>query len=171
MGIKVNSKSKINQHKYSPMNKEELKKIIDEKIKNKETDFNDIDTSHIIDMTGIFSDKDIVHIDISWWDVSNVESMRAMFSDCRYLQTVGNLDNWNISNVTDMAFMFSGCMNLLNIGDLSKWDVTGKNLKYMFRACKRLRTLSDITEWNCKNPIWEIFELCNARPLPPQKVR
>jgi len=51
-------------------------------------------------------------LNIKDWDVSKIESMRAMFQNCAKLGQTGgqaDLSNWDVSRVTDFSFMFSGC--------------------------------------------------------------
>ena len=53
-GIKINSKSKVNQYNYHPKDINELSDIIDELIKERgnNADLNDIDTSNVTNMYG-----------------------------------------------------------------------------------------------------------------------
>ena len=76
-------KSKISEYKYFPKTKEELKDIIEKRIKEEgnEVDLNDIDVSNIKDMSQLFARKDF-NSDISNWDVSNVTDMQDMFYNC-----------------------------------------------------------------------------------------
>ena len=78
-------KSNKPSYKYFPKTKEELKVIIIQLIKERgnESDFNDIDTSKITDMSELFDDMKEFNGNISNWDVSNVTDMRAMFDDCK----------------------------------------------------------------------------------------
>ena len=66
---------------YFPKDKKELKKILEELIEERgnDGDFNDIDTSKITDMSGLFFGKKLFNGDISQWDVSNVTNMEGMF--------------------------------------------------------------------------------------------
>ena len=50
-----------------------------------QTNLNDIDTSKITDMSNLFkgySNYDLSSLDISKWNVSNVQNMSMMFSGC-----------------------------------------------------------------------------------------
>ena len=169
--LKIGSNSKVNQ-KTKPANEEDLKKIILKKIENKETDFNDIDISGIKDLSHLFEgQKTITEIDISEWDVSNVESMRAMFQDCRYLRTTGDLGNWKIDNCKDMSWMFNGCSCLTNIGDLDNWKIDKEvTLKCAFQGCERLKSIGNILHWRPKESNWDIFSRCPVKPVPIKRV-
>ena len=80
---------------YAPTSWEELRKIIENRYnklgpgtKQKPIDFNDIDVSNIDSFYNKDNDKGIFHttkfeyIDISKWNVSNVEDISVMFSRC-----------------------------------------------------------------------------------------
>ena len=77
--ILINKNSKI-EHMYHPNTKDELTKIIKQKIESEgnECDLNDIDTSNITDMSYLFEYTDF-NGDLSKWNVSNVTDMRGMF--------------------------------------------------------------------------------------------
>ena len=115
--ILINKNSKIT-YNYHPKTKDELKDIINQRIKSEgnECDLNDIDTSNITDMSNLFADSDFDG-DISKWNVSNVKNMNYMFE---YSKFNSDILNWDVSNVRYMKAMFySSKFN----GDISKWDV------------------------------------------------
>src|SRR5574344_1306085 len=107
--IKKSTAKKNNiSYKYFPKTKEELKSIIEKRIKDEgnEVDLNDIDVSKITDMSSLFENTKF-NGDISSWDVSNVTNMRFMFFNCeKFNQDISEFD---VSNVIDMRFMFCGC--------------------------------------------------------------
>lgn len=129
---------------YAPKSFKELKKIIEDRYdklgpgtKKNPIDFNDIDVSNINlfydGSIGIFEKTKFEYIDISNWDVSNVEDMSFMFYKCEKLKFVGDLSNWDVSNAEDMYSMFDNCEKLKSVGDLSDWDVSGvKSMTWMF---------------------------------------
>ena len=114
-------------YKYFPKTKEELRKILEERLKeDKNANLNDIDVSKITEMglnnsyISLFEGLDPHNIDISEWDVSNVTNMSYMFYRCENFNS--DLSNWDVSNVTHMHFMFEYCENFNS--DLSKWNVS-----------------------------------------------
>ena len=111
---KLNIKDIKRQYNYFPKTKDELRQILEERLKeDKNANLNDIDVSKITDMSYLFSDLDPHNIDISEWNVSNVTDMYKMFYDCNSFNS--DLSNWDVSNVTDMYNMFDGCSSLKHI--------------------------------------------------------
>ena len=106
------------EFKITPKSFDELRKIIEDRYdklgtgtKENPIDFNDIDVSNLDSFCndkgkGIFEYTKFKYIDISYWDVLNVYSMRHMFYGCKKLESVGDISKWSVSSVTDMAFMF-----------------------------------------------------------------
>ena len=117
-----------------PKTKEELRKLIENMVKNKNfKELNYIDTSNITDMRRLFEDLDIGDINISNWDVSNVTDMSFMFAGCENFNS--DLSNWDVSNVKNMCGMFMGCKNF-NC-DISHWDVSRvKDMRNAFKNCE-----------------------------------
>lgn len=72
------------QFKYFPQTKEELRNLIEQRIKveGNKVNLNDIDVSAITDMSGLFEILKDFNGNISKWDVSKVTDMIRMFSDC-----------------------------------------------------------------------------------------
>ena len=94
------------EFKITPKSFNELRKIIEDRYdklgpgtKTKPIDFNDIDVSNIDSFycydynLGLFEDLEFEYIDISDWDVSNVENMKYTFQGCTRLRSVGDLLN------------------------------------------------------------------------------
>ena len=145
----------------SPKSFDELRKIIEDRYEKlgpgteqDPIDFNDIDVSNMDSFyssnkdIGIFERTRFKYIDISYWDVSNIESMRYMFLSCVLLESVGDISKWNVSNVRFMPFMFSECKKFNQ--DLSEWDVSKvTDMSYMFYGCKSFN--QDISKWNVSN--------------------
>ena len=161
-------------YEYFPKSTQELVNNIKELLDKGENDLNCINTSAIKDMSNLFNYNYTTiiipdNIDISKWDVSNVESMIGIFFDCKKFNcdlsrwNISNvkkasymfyncekfegkgLEYWDVSNVKDMTCMFFDCNNLKC--DLSNWDVSNvTNMKYMFYNCKNFDC--DLSDWD-----------------------
>ena len=146
-------KNTRSSYNYYPKTKEELRKILGERlIKDKNANLNDIDVSNIIDMgpdsedKGLFEKLDPHNINISEWDVSNVENMKYMFYECTNFNS--DLSNWDVSNVENMRSMFYDCRNFNS--DLSNWNVSNViNMYNMFYGCTKFN--SNLNNWNVDN--------------------
>ena len=159
-----------NNYKYSPINKEQLINNINECIDLGEYNLNVIDVSSIKDMSKLFRSVNLNKIkrgsklDISKWDVSNVEFMNYMFSEIKnYIKPVinyKNIENWDVSNVINMSGMFDCCKDF-NC-DLSNWDVSSlRETEYMFNRCDRFKG-NGLENWNMSN-VWnasQMFMFC-----------
>lgn len=111
-----------------------------------------LDTSINIYMGGAFRLYNLTNVDLSSWDVSNVESMSNMFAACYSLVTVGDLSNWNTSNVNDFSSMFSGCRVLSNNLDCSTWNTSNaNNMENMFNDCREITSFGDLSNWKTSN--------------------
>ena len=101
----IKKNNNLFDYKYFPETKEELKEIIEQRIKEEgnNVDLNDIDTSKITDMSNLFEGT-YFNGDISHWDVSNVINMSCMFS--WYKSFNQDISLWDVSNVTTMDRMF-----------------------------------------------------------------
>ena len=156
---------------------DELRKIIEDRYdklgqgtKQNPIDFNDIDVSNLDSFydknagrfgKGLFENSQFKYIDISYWDVSNIESMRQMFYLCKELKSVGDISKWNVFKVTNMVYMFYECNELEFIGDISKWDVSNViYMTHMFEGFKKFN--QDISNWDISNvrAIMYMFDDC-----------
>ena len=94
------------QLKYFPQTKEELRSLIQQRVKveGNNVNLNDIDVSAITDMSRLFQDISFdssnFNGNISAWDVSNVTNMNSMFYRCKRFN--GDISKWNVSKVTDI---------------------------------------------------------------------
>ncbi len=138
-------------YKYFPETREKLIYYIKMLLDKGKTNFNCIDTSKITDMGRLFSEirdsgYDANNIEISLWNVSNVENFGTMFFNCKNFNC--DISDWNVSNMKRSSNMFYGCTNF-NC-DLSKWNVSNLQVAdHMFLGCENLDC--DLSNWDTKN--------------------
>lgn len=85
-------------------------------------------------------------IDLSKMNVSNVEYMAQLFSNCTAL-TSFDLTGWNVGNVTTMAEMFGGCTSIINIDLSNLLPLSLTTTEYMFYNCTNA-TFIDIRQFD-----------------------
>ena len=92
---------------------------------------------------GIYEIKLLIYI--------NMQNCSYMFYNCQNIISI-NISNFNTSNVTDMQKMFFNCSNLTTLSDISKWNTDNvNNINWMFFNCSKLSDLPDISNWNTNN--------------------
>ena len=95
--------------------------------------------------------RDIIEIDFSQFDSSDVTDMQYMFTNCISLQNI-NLNNLNTDNVENMGYMFYNCRSLtsLNVSNFDTSKVT--TMEVMFAYCISLESL-DLSKFNTQSSI------------------
>ena len=83
---------------------------------------------------------EIIEIDISKFDTSNVSDLSGMFRNCINLKSI-NFGNINTSSIENMQYMFEECSSLTSI-DLSNFDTSKVHyMDNMFGDCTNLTSL------------------------------
>ena len=104
----------------------------------------------------------ILSIDLSNFDLSNVKSMRYMFNKCYKLKKIIGINNVNTNNINDMSGMFQLCENLEYL-DLSNFDTSKvTNMRFMFNECNKLKEIKGLNKLNTSNvcDMNLMFQLC-----------
>ena len=106
--------------------------------------------------------QNLIEIDFSDFDSSQVTSMKSMFWGCPNLEKVhfGNIDT---SSLEEIEKLFQGCNNLISV-DLSSFDTSKiKSLESLFCECYKLTSI-DISNFDTSkvtNMIW-MFHACSS---------
>ena len=92
---------------------------------------------------------ELIEINFTYIDTSNVTTMKNMFTDCTSIKYL-NLNNFNTSQVTDMSYMFNDCKSLTSI-DLSNFNTSNViYMQYMFGEASQLK-FADLSNFDTKN--------------------
>ena len=84
--------------------------------------------------------EDIIKVDLSQFDTSEVTLMNGMFKGCSNLQYI-NFTNINTSLVINMNSMFRDCISLLSL-DLSNFDTSKVvEMSYMSSECSKITSI------------------------------
>ena len=98
--------------------------------------------SSIFRFTGFFQGCQLIYIDLSKFDSSNINNMSYMFSNCNCLREIKLSNKFKTAQVINMSYMFFGCVYLAYV-DLSCFDTSKvTNMSNMFYNCSNLRTLN-----------------------------
>jgi surface protein len=83
----------------------------------------------------------IISIDLSSFDSSEVTNMHYMFGKCKYLEEI-NLKNLNTEKVTDMSYMFHFCgLKKITFPESINTKQV-KDISYMFHNCQELTEIN-----------------------------
>ena len=96
--------------------------------------------NNITNMKEFFEEStNIISLDLSNFNTSNVIDMSFMFTDGNKLKKIQGLNKFNTSKVTNMNSMFDECKELEYL-DLSNFDTSKvTDISEMFCNCKKLR--------------------------------
>ena len=120
----------------------------EQKIRNiLELDLSNFDTSQVTNMNSMFTYmRNLTTLNLSSFDTSKVTNMSAMFRGMFNLTTI-DLSNFDTSKVTDMSYMFYSLSNLTNL-NLSNFDTSQvTNMSSMFTYMYKITTL-DLSSFN-----------------------
>lgn len=96
-----------------------------------------------------YSDN-LSHINISNWEVPQLENCARMFAHCSKLTTVEGLNTWNKTSIIECKYMFFLCKALKNI-NVNGFDVSQvKGAESMFEECDSLKSIN-ISNWDFEN--------------------
>ena len=106
-----------------------------------------MDTSQLREIGDTFAGcTNLISLDLSQWNTTNVTNMSSMFSGCSHLITL-DVSGWDTSAVINMQYMFKDCSSLTTL-DVSGWDTSAcTNMSYVFIDCLNLETL-DLRNWD-----------------------
>lgn len=114
-------------------------------------DFSNFNTSNVIYMNEMFMDSSkLTTIDISNFNTSKVTDMGAMFHNCESFTSI-NILNFDTSNVQHTSHMFYNCNKLTTI-DISNFNTPKLlNVNSMFALCPSLTTIIGLENFNTVN--------------------
>ena len=103
-------------------------------------DFSKFDTSNVENMSGMFRLCTITSLDLSNFDTSSVKDMSGMFYGSGLISL--NLNNFDTSKVTTMSYMFYECKALTELYVDNFNTLLVKDMGHMFQVCNSLKFLN-----------------------------
>ena len=113
-------------------------------------DLSSFNTSDVTNMSYMFYDcSNVQSLDLSSFNTENAISMSCMFYGCSKLNNIF-FSSSRTNKLTDMSYMFYGCSNVQSL-DLSSFNTENVfNMNYMFFDCSNVQSL-DLSSFNTKN--------------------
>ena len=111
---------------------------------NIEIDIGDgVDISKIRNTKYIYNGcEKLREVDVGWLSKTRLDCGNCMFSGCKSLRVIKNIELLDTSEVTDMSNMFSFCSSIQKL-DISKFDFNSViYVENMFMHCSRLESIS-----------------------------
>ena len=119
--------------------------------------------SNIISCSCMFYDlSNIISIDFSQFNTSQVTNMLYMFNGCTSLVSL-DLTNFNTELVKDMHKMFFGCSNLREVKNNFKAPLV-VDISNMFDLCQNLVSI-DLSNFEATSALWMAYMFCNCNSL------
>ena len=119
---------------------------------------------NVTSMEGFFENcSNIISLDLSNFDSSNINNMSFMFTDCNKLKEIKGINKLNTNKVKDMNCMFQECNELESL-DLSNFDTsTVTDMSFMFNQCNKLIEIKGINNFdtNKVTNMGSMFQECN----------
>ena len=92
-----------------------------------------------------FNCENIISLDLSHFDSSEVKTMHKMFYKCFSLEVI-NLENLDTSKVENMQYMFGKCRGLKEITFPRTFKTNNTNdISYMFFDCNKLENINNLS--------------------------
>ena len=105
-----------------------------------------LNTSNVINMRGMFSNTTLANPKVANWDVSKVTNMEAMFNETTSAKP--DVSKWNTSKVTNMGYVFTYA-KLAN-PNVSNWNTSSvKSMISMFADTTVANP--DVSNWDTSN--------------------
>lgn len=160
--LKIRKPIKHNKDKIIVKDKTELRKVILNELDKygEYLDLTHIDVSGVTDMSSLFDYtndkfKTIKSINITGWDVSNVETASSLFEDLYEVEEIIGFGDLQFVKNTSFDNCFSGCHNLSYIENIENLKIypSCKHVSFMFSLCDNIDEL-DLNKWDVSNIKW-----------------
>ena len=153
----------INNEKINIIKDREKRKVDYKFKKNGNYTFEIIFNNKITDLANLFeSCQQIISLDFSDFDTSEITNMKAMFFKCTKLEEIKGLNKFITNKVNNMSSMFAYCEELEYL-DLSNFDFSNvTSVQSIFNRCYKLKEIKGINKLvtNKVNDIDSMFQLC-----------
>lgn len=103
---------------------------------------------------------DLVYIDLSQLDMSEENSLEAMFYCASNISDFTSIKDWDVSNVETMSYLFSEC-SITSCNMCSNWSINkAQDLIEMFAGCSNLTTTEGLNIKSAINYMSGMFARC-----------
>ena len=142
---------KVDFNSFNTENVEDMSYLFEGCKKLENINFSNLNTKNDITIEGIFSETNLINIDLSNLKVNNVKNFSYFFSECENLNT-NHLSSLKCKNANDMKGCFEG-WDLINV-KFSKFNFEYfRYMDYCFSRCKNIEINENSSILNLRNCI------------------
>ena len=127
-------------------------------------EFKIIFKNNISNLTRFFEDcSDLISLNLSNFDTSNITNMELMFNDCHKLKRIDGLNQLSTCQVTNMGGLFQKCYEIEYV-DLSSFDTSNvTDMDLIFNGCHKLKRIDGLNQLStCQvTNMGGLFQGCN----------